>query len=67
MRRVALQRGAIPPISAVADYMRHRLFLPALPYQPFPLEGFDVRRTSTSPGLKPGFFRVPSMFDSLEV
>jgi hypothetical protein len=31
----------MPPISAAADVRGIAIFLPALPYQPFPLEGFD--------------------------
>jgi hypothetical protein len=31
----------MPPISAAADFRGIAIFLPALPYQPFPLEGFD--------------------------
>jgi hypothetical protein len=57
MKHAALQRGAMPPISAAADFLRGiAFFLPALSYRPFPLEGFDVCRTLTSPGLEPGFF-----------
>ncbi|WP_457094231.1 hypothetical protein [Microvirga sp. P5_D2] len=42
MRHTALQSGALPSIPAVADFYRGiAFFLPALPYQPFPLEGFD--------------------------
>lgn len=45
-------------ISATADFNAAVLFfLPALSCQPFPLEGFDlICRTSTLPGLWPGFF-----------
>jgi hypothetical protein len=35
---------------------RHRLFLPALSYRPFPLEGFDFVGPLTSLGFEPGFF-----------
>jgi hypothetical protein len=42
MRHAALQRGAMPPISAAADfYAASPFFLPALSYRSFPLEGFD--------------------------
>jgi hypothetical protein len=43
MKHAALQSGALPSISAVADfYCGTAFFLPALPYQPFPLEGFGL-------------------------
>ena len=50
-------------ISAAADFNAAVLFfLPALPWQLFPLEGFDFFcRTSTLPGLWPGFFLFRSI------
>ena len=45
----------MPPILAAADFRGIAFFLPALPCQRFPLEGFDFVGPSLSPGFSPAF------------
>ena len=46
----------MPPISAAADVRGIAIVLPALPYQPFPLEGFDFVGPLTFAGLHARLF-----------